>query len=161
MFTKNLKTFVQGFEHVAFLRSVLGISTVWNLGGGCSSSSSRHGCCCSSVTKSCLTLCDPWTLAHQASLSPTISWSLLRFMSIELVMLSHHLTLHCPLLLLPSVLPSIRVFSNESTLRMKRPKYWSFSFSIRPSNEYSGSTPHGCPGASFKWHGFSQGLAPQ
>ena len=121
MFTKNLKTFVQGFEHVAFLRSVLGISTVWNLGGGCSSSSSRHGCCCSSVTKSCLTLCDPWTLAHQASLSPTISWSLLRFMSIELVMLSHHLTLHCPLLLLPSVLPSIRVFSNELAFPIRWP----------------------------------------
>ena len=103
----------------------------------------------------------PWTAACQAPLSPTISLSFVKCMSIESMMLSNHFILCPPLLLLPSVLPSIRVFSNESTLRMKRPKYWSFSFSIRPSNEYSGSTPHGCPGASFKWHGFSQGLAPQ
>ena len=90
-----------------------------------------------SVTYSCPTLCDPWTEACQASLSFTISWSLLRLMSIESVMPSHHLTL-CHLLLLPSVFPSIRVFSNESTLCIRWPKYWSFSFSISPSNEYSG-----------------------
>ena len=80
----------------------------------------------------------PWTAAHQASLSITNSWSLLKFMSIESVMPSNHLILCRPLLLLPSIFPSIRVFSNESALRMRWPKYWSFSFSINPSNEYSG-----------------------
>ena len=80
----------------------------------------------------------PWTAAHQATLSFTISQSLLKLMSIELVMPSNHLTLCWPLLLLPSVLPSIRVFSTESVLHIKWPKYWSFSFSINPSNEYSG-----------------------
>ena len=78
----------------------------------------------------------PWT--HQAFLSFTISWSLLKFMSIELMMLSNHLIFSCPLLLLPSIFPSIRVFSNESALQIRWPKYWSFSFSISPSNEYSG-----------------------
>ena len=77
----------------------------------------------------------PWTTAHQDSLSFTISWSLLRLMSIELGMQSNHLIL-CHLLL-PSIFPSIRVFSNESALRIRWPKYWSFSFSISPSNEYS------------------------
>ena len=80
----------------------------------------------------------PWTTARQASPSFTISWSLLKFMSIELVMLSNHLNLCCPLLLLPSIFPSIRVFSNESALHIRWPKYWSFSFSISPSNDYSG-----------------------
>ena len=80
----------------------------------------------------------PWTAAHQASLSITSSWSLLKFMSIELVMPSNHLILCRPLLLLPSIFPSIRVFSNESALSIKWPKYWSYSFSISPSNEYSG-----------------------
>ena len=75
----------------------------------------------------------PWTAAHQASLSITNSWSLLKLMSIELVTLSNHLILCCPLLLLPSIFPSIRVFSNELVLHMKWPKYWSFSFSISPS----------------------------
>ena len=80
----------------------------------------------------------PWTAAHQASLSVTNSWNLLKLMSIESVMTSSHLIL-CHLLLLPSsVFPSIRVFSNESGLRFRWPKYWSFSFSISPSNEYSG-----------------------
>ena len=79
----------------------------------------------------------PWTAAHQASLSITNSQSLLKLMSIELVMPSNHLILCCPLLLLPSIFPSIRVFSNESTLHMRWPKYWSFSFSIIPSKEYS------------------------
>ena len=78
----------------------------------------------------------PWTAALQASLSITNSWSLLKLMSIELVMPSNHLILCCPLLL-PSVFPSIRVFSNESVLWIRFPKYWSFSFSISPSNEYS------------------------
>ena len=79
-----------------------------------------------------------WTAACQASLSITKSQSLLKLMSIELVMPSNHLKLWHPLLFLPSIFPSIRVFSNESTLRMRWPKYWSFSFSISPSNEYSG-----------------------
>ena len=80
----------------------------------------------------------PWTAACQASLSITNSQSLLKFMSIELVMPSNHLILCCPLLLLPSIFPSIGVFSNESVLCISWPKYWSFSFSISPSNEYSG-----------------------
>ena len=80
----------------------------------------------------------PWTAACQASLSITNSWSLLKFMSIELVMPSNHLSLCHPLLLLPSVLPNIRVFSAKSVLRIRWPKYWSFSFSISPSNEYTG-----------------------
>ena len=79
-----------------------------------------------------------WTTARQASLSFTIFWSLLKLMSIESVMPSNHLTLCRPLLLLPSIFPSIRVFSNESALLIRWPKYWSFSFSISPSNEYSG-----------------------
>ena len=80
----------------------------------------------------------PWTVAHQASLSITNYRSLLKLLSIESVISSNHLILCCTLLLLPSILPSIRVFSNESVLRIKWPKYWSFSFSISPSNEYSG-----------------------
>ena len=80
----------------------------------------------------------PWTAARQASLSISISWSLLKLMSIESVMPSNHLILYRPLLLLPSIFPSIRVFSNESVLHIRWPKYWSFSFSISLSNEYSG-----------------------
>ena len=80
----------------------------------------------------------PWTVVHQASLSFTISWSLLKFMSIELVMPFNHLVLCYSLLFLPSIFPSIIVFSSESVLCMRWPKYWSFSFSISPSNEYSG-----------------------
>ena len=79
-----------------------------------------------------------WTTAHQASLSITNSQSLLKLISIELVMPSNHLILCHPLLLPPSIFPSIRVFSNESVLCIRWPKYWSFSFSISPSNEYSG-----------------------
>ena len=85
-------------------------------------------CCCCSVAQSCPTLCDPWTAAHQASLSSTISWSLLRFMSIESAMPSNHLILCRPFLLLPSIFPSIRVFSSESALRIRWPKDWSFDF---------------------------------
>ena len=80
----------------------------------------------------------PWTAAHQASLSIPNSWSFLKHMSIELVIPSNHLILCCSLLLLPSIFPSIRVFSNESVLRINWPKYWSFSFNISPSNEHSG-----------------------
>ena len=80
----------------------------------------------------------PWTAAHQASLSIDNSQSLLKLMSIESVMPSNHLILCRPLLLPPSIFPSIRVFSNESVLRIRWPKYWSFSLNISPSNEYSG-----------------------
>ena len=80
----------------------------------------------------------PWTIAHQASLSFTISQSLLKFMSVESVIPSNHLILCHPLLLLPLIFSSIRVFSNESALNIRWPVYWSFSFSISPSNEYSG-----------------------
>ena len=80
----------------------------------------------------------PWTAARQASLLYTISGSLLKFMSIESVTLSNHLILCRSLLLLSSIFSSIRVFSNESALRIKCPKYWSFSFNISPSSEYSG-----------------------
>ena len=80
----------------------------------------------------------PWTVAPLAALASTVSWSLLKFMSTELVMLSNHLILCRPLLLLSSVFHDIRVFSNESALLIRRPKYWSFSFSISPFSEYSG-----------------------
>ena len=84
----------------------------------------------------------PWTAAHEASLSVTNSQSLLKLMSIESVMPSNHLILCHSLLLLASIFPKIRVFSNESALRIRWPKYWSFSFSISPSNEYSGLISH-------------------
>ena len=80
----------------------------------------------------------PWTVACQASLFVTNSWGLLKLMSIKLVMLFNHLILCCPLLLLPLIFPSIRVFSNESVLLIRWPKCWSFSLSISPSSEYSG-----------------------
>ena len=93
----------------------------------------------SSVTQSYPTLCDPMNCAaHQASLSITNSQSPLKLMSIELLMPSNHFILCRPLLLQPSIFPSIRVFSNESVLHIRWPNYWSFSFSISPSNEYSG-----------------------
>ena len=97
-----------------------------------------------------------WTAAHQASLSITNSRSLLKLMSIESVMPSHHLILCHPLSLPPSIFPSIRIFSKESVLLITWPKYWSFSFNISPSNEYSGLI-------SFKWTGWislqSKGLS--
>ena len=99
--------------------------------------------CCQhigSVQFSCSVVSDsvtPWTAAHQASLSITNTWSLLKLLSIELVMPSNHLILCHPLLLLPSIFPSIRVFPNESLLCIRWPKYCSFSFSISASNEYS------------------------
>ena len=103
-------------------------------------------CCClclvllqfSSVTQSCLTLCDPMNHSTPGSLSITNSQSPLKLMSIESVMPSNHLILCRPLLLLPSIPPSIRVSSNESALHIRWPKYWSFSFSTSPSNEYPG-----------------------
>ena len=80
----------------------------------------------------------PWTASHQASLSITNSWSPPKLMSMESVMPSNHFILCHPLLCLPSILPSIRVFSNESALHFRWPKYWNFSFNISPSNEYPG-----------------------
>ena len=116
-----------GIRHVfilGFLSAYL--ATIW-----------RESCCCW-VSPSCPTLCNPMTAAHQASLSFTISRSLLKLMSIESVMPSNHLILCHPFRLLPSIFPSLRVFSSESVLYIGWPKYWSFSFSISPSNEYSG-----------------------
>ena len=92
----------------------------------------------SSVAQSYLTLSDPWTAAHQASLSITNSQSLLKFVSIESVMPSNHLILCRPLLFLPLIVLGIRVFTSESVLHISYPEYWSFSFSISPSSEYSG-----------------------
>ena len=91
-----------------------------------------------SLVQSLRLFATPWTAAYQASLSITNSRSLLKLISIESVMPSNHLILCRPLLLLPSIFPSIKVFSNESVLCIRWPKYWSFSFSISPSNEYSG-----------------------
>ena len=88
------------------------------------------------VTQLCPTLHNPWTTARQASLSITNSWSLFKFISIQSVIPSNHLILSHPLLFLPSIFPSIRVFSNESVLHIRWPESWSFSFSISPSNEY-------------------------
>ena len=95
-----------------------------------------YSCCCCPVTELCLTVCGPMDCQRtlQASLSFTVSRGLLKLMS---VMLSNHLILCYPLLLLPSIFSSIRVFSNESALCIRWPKYWSFSFSTSPSNEYS------------------------
>ena len=93
-----------------------------------------------SVTQSCPILCDPWTAAHQASLFIMTSWSFLKLMSTESLMPSNHLILCHPPLLLPSIFSNIRVFSSESVLCIRWPKYWSFRFSISPSNEYAGFT---------------------
>ena len=93
--------------------------------------------CCYSVAKLCLTLQFHGLQHARFPLSFTISQSLIKFTSIELVMSWNHLIFCCPLFLLPSIIPSTRVFSNESTLHISWPKYWSFSFSISPSNEYS------------------------
>ena len=93
----------------------------------------NHSDACNSLT--------PWTAAHKASLSITISWNLLKRMSIESVMPTNHPILCCPLLLLPSIFPRIRIFSSESSLCIRWPKFWSFSFSINLSNEYSNEFP--------------------
>ena len=92
----------------------------------------------SSVTQSCPTLVTPWTAACQVFLSNTNYWSLLKLMSTDWLMASNHLILCCPLLLPPSILPSIRVFSNESVHHSRWPKYWNFSFSISPSKKHPG-----------------------
>ena len=98
----------------------------------------KCGHCSCSVSQSCLTLFNPWTEAHQASLSFSTSWSLLKLMSIESVM-PYKCPVFCRLLLLPpSIFPSIRVFSKEAALGIRWPKYWSFSISISPFNAYSG-----------------------
>ena len=94
----------------------------------------KKNCCCSAA-QSCPALCDRMDCSTPGVLSFTISWSLLKVMSIESVMPSNHLILYCPLLL-PSIFPSIRVFSSELALHIRWPKYWSFSFSISPFNEY-------------------------
>jgi len=96
-----------------------------------------NGLLCS-VAQSCLIFATPWIATSQISLSFTISWSLFKFKSIESMMSSNHLTLCHPLLLLSSLFPSIRVFSNQSALHIKWPKYWSLSFSTCPSKDYSG-----------------------
>ena len=101
-----------------------------------------------------------WTTAHQTSLSITNSWSLLKFMSIEQVMPSKHLILCRPFLLLPSIFPSIKVFSNESALHIRWPKFWSFSFSISPSYGYSGLIALGWAGwISLQSKGLSRVLS--
>ena len=102
-----------------------------------SSSSIGMQCYCSSFAKSYPTVCNPTSEACQDSLSITNFWSLLKFMSIQSVMPSNHIILCCPLLLLPSIFPSIRVFYNESVLCIRWPNFRSFSFSISPSNECS------------------------
>ena len=102
---------------------------------------------CCTVTQSCPTLCNPMDYSTQASLSLTISWSLPKIMSIASVMPSIHLILWNPLLLLPLIFPSIKDFSNKSAAHIRWPKYWSFSFSSSPSNEYLGLI-------SFKIHWF-------
>ena len=101
---------------------------------------------CCSVGKLCPTLCDPMDISIPGFPVLPISWSMLKFMSPESVMLSNHLILCHPLLLLPLVFPSIRVFSNELVLHIRWPKYWSFSLSISPSNKYSGLISLGLTG---------------
>ena len=95
-------------------------------------------CCCCSVAKHCPAVCDPMDCSRSGFLSFVTSRSLLKLMSAVLMMPSNHLILCRPLLLLPSIFPSIRVFSNESALCIRWPTYWNFSFNISPSNEYSG-----------------------
>ena len=114
----------------------------------------------SSVTLRVWLFAIPWPITHQASLSITNSRSLPKLMSIKLVMTSNHLTLSRPLLLLPSIFPSIRVFSNESALHMRWPKYWSFSFSISPSQRKQWHpTPVFLPGKSHGWRSL-EGYSP-
>ena len=97
-----------------------------------------------------------WVATHQASLTLTISWSLLKLISIESMMPSNHLILCQPRLLLPSIFPRIRVFPSKSVLRIKWPKYWSFSFNISPSNEYSRLFPLGVTGLILQSKGLSR-----
>ena len=120
-----------GLVNVAWLGWVISYANEWE-------DYSNYFVKLSSVTQHVWLFVTLWTAACQASLSITNSWSLLKFMSIASVMPSNHLILCRPLLLSPSIFPSIRVFSNESVLHLRWPKYWSFSSSISPSNEYSG-----------------------
>ena len=119
-------------------------------------------CCCSlCVHYGCVQLfVTSWIAACQASLSSTTCWSLLKFMSTELVMPSNHCILCYPLLLLPSIFPSIKVFSKEQAVPSKWPKYWSFNFSISPSNEYSGLISFRIIGLSSCCPGNSQESSP-
>ena len=121
-----------------YSRSILKISYYKVLWWKSCSSMPRHLISFSSVTQSCPTLCAPWIASYQASLSITNSHSPSKPISIESVMPSNHLILHLSLLLLPSIFPSTRVFSNESALRIMWPKYWSFNFNNSPSNEHPG-----------------------
>ena len=122
------------------------------MGNGNSPQYPGHGCCCYCSGSSHVRLfATPRIAACQASPSSTISQSLLKLVSFESVMLYNHLVRCCPLLLLPSIFPSIRVFSNESALRIRWPKCWSFSFSISPSNEYSGLISFSFQGTCFVW----------
>ena len=116
------------------MKEEFGINRSWRCGG-------------SLFAKSCPTFVTPWTAAHQSSLSFTVSQRLLKLMSIESIMPSNHLILCRPLLLPPSIFPSTGVFSNEPVLHIRWPQYQSFSFSISPSNEYSGLI-------SFGWTGW-------
>ena len=134
------------YRYITFYRStaassleVLWIMLLWTFTGRslCGCRFSIHFSSVQSLSRVWL-FATPWTAAHQASLSISNSQSLLKLMSIESVMSSNHLILCYRLLLPPSIFPSIRVFSNKSGLRIRWPKYWSFSFSISPSNEYSG-----------------------
>ena len=109
----------------------------------------------SSVAQSCLTLCNPMDCSTLGSLSIANSHSSLKLMSIELVMPSNHLILCHPFLLLSSIFPSIKVFSNESVLHIRWPKYWSFSFSISPTSEYSGLISSGDMDMPKKMHLYS------
>ena len=113
-------------------------------------------CCCSSVTQSCLTVCNPMDCPHQASLSFTTSQSLHKLTSIKLVMPSNHLLLCCPLLLLPSIFSSIRVFSNELALHIRWPMYWSLSFSTSPSMNIQGGFPLGLTDVILLSNGLSR-----
>ena len=117
-------------------RKILGIS--FNPQGFIKSTSDGNSVQFSSVTQSCQTLCNPMDCSMPGFPPITNSWSLLKLISIKSMMPSNHLILCHPLLLPPSILPSIRVFSNESALCIRWPKFWSFSFNISPSNEYSG-----------------------
>ena len=114
-----------------------------------------NGLLCS-VAQSCLIFATPWIATSQISLSFTISWSLFKFKSIESMMSSNHLTLCHPLLLLSSLFPSIRVFSNKSALHIKWPKYWSLSFSTCPSKDYSELISLGLTGLILQSTGLSK-----
>ena len=123
--------------------------------GGLWSNHSFHGIVVQLL--SCVPLfATPWTAARQASMSFTVSWSLLRLMSIESMMPSNHLILCHPLRLLPSIFPSIRVFSNESAVHIRWPKFWSFSFSISPPMNIHGWFPLGLTGSVLLSKGLSR-----